>query len=253
MKCKSLLPTARLLTFLQLSVLFPLEQRNFKGSPRGRSTGNRYRKAIMECLARGILRSCNSLPWMFAAVMQIRWLCSIVVLTFGIALMGVMPIAAQSGCQPLDDAMNKVMTVPTHIYTVMSSVPSNGAKPRTDEASRSETIYVSGSVYAKVGGHWSRGDWTPQQIMKQEQENRQHSKYICRYLRDESVNGETAAVYATHSEGSDTGHTTSDGQVWISKSRGLPLRDEVDIDSGGPAGKNHYSGRYEYTNVQPPL
>jgi hypothetical protein len=59
-------------------------------------------------------------------------------------------------------------------------------------------------------------------------------------------------VYGTHSERSDGGHITSDGQVWISKSRGLPLRDEIDIDSGGPAGKNHYSGRYEYTNVQPP-
>jgi hypothetical protein len=166
--------------------------------------------------------------------------------------MGAAPLAAQSGCQLIDDAMNKVMTVPTHIYGAMSSVPSNGAKPRTEDASHSETIYVGGSVYTKVGGHWSRGDWTPQQVMKQEQENRQKSKYTCRYLRDESVNGETAAVYSMHSERSDVGHQTSDGQVWISKSRGLPLRDEVDIESGGPAGKNHYSGRYEYTNVQPP-
>jgi hypothetical protein len=172
---------------------------------------------------------------------------------FALPLVGVTPLAAQSGCQAVDDAMNKVMTVPTHIYGTMSSVPSNGAKPRADEGSHSETIYVGGSVYTKVGGRWSRGDWTPQQIMKQEQENRQKSKYTCRYLRDESVNGETAAVYGTHSERSDVGHVTSDGQIWISKSRGLPLLDEVDIDSGGAGGKNHYSGRYEYTNVQAPM
>jgi hypothetical protein len=183
----------------------------------------------------------------------IRWLRNIGALTFGIVLMGTTPLTAQSGCQPVDDAMNKVITVPAHIYTTMSSVPSNGTKPRTDEASHSETIYAGGSVYTKVGGRWARGDWTPQQIMKQEQENRQKSKYTCRYLRDESVNGEGAAIYSTHSERSDVGHIMSDGQVWVSKSKGLPLRDEVDIDSGGTAGKNHYSGRYEYTNVQPPL
>ena len=182
---------------------------------------NRQRKAIIRYLAKGTLRSRNSLLWFFAALIAIRRLCLVVALPFGLSLIGPTPLAAQGGCQPVDEAMNKVMTVPTHIYGAMSSVPSNGAKPRTDDASHSETIYVGGSVYTKVGGHWSRGGWTPQQIMKQEQENRQKSKYTCRYLRDESVNGEPAAVYSTHSERSDVGQVTSDGQVWISKSRGF--------------------------------
>ncbi len=161
--------------------------------------------------------------------------------------------SGQGGCESVDKAMNKVMTVPTHIYGAMSSVPGNGAKPRTDEASHSETIYLGESVYTKVGGRWSHGDWSPQQVMKHEQENRQKSKYTCRYLRDESVNGEPAAVYSMHAERSDVGQVTSDGQIWISKSRDLPLRDEVDIVSGGTTGKNHYTGRYEYTNVKLPL
>jgi hypothetical protein len=173
--------------------------------------------------------------------------------TFALSLLAATPLAAQSGCQPVDEAMNKVMTTPTHIYATMTSVPSNGANPPTDETTHSETIYVGGAAYVKVGGKWSRGEVTPEQIMKQEQENRKNSKSTCRYLRDESVNGEAAAVYSTHSERSDVGHITSDGQIWISKSSGLPLRDEVHIDSGGAVGKNHYSGRYEYTNVHPPL
>jgi hypothetical protein len=98
--------------------------------------------------------------------------------TYGFWLMGAAPLPAQTGCQPVDDAMNKVMTVPTHIYGAMSSVPSNGAKLRTDEASHSETIYVGGFAYTKVGGRWSRSDWTPQQVMKQEQENRQEQVYL---------------------------------------------------------------------------
>ena len=89
---------------------------------------------------------------------RIKSLYARIAFTSGLWLMGAAPLAAQSGCQLIDDATNKVMTVPTHIYGAMSSVPSNGAKPRTDEASHSETIYVGGSVYTKVGGHWSRGD-----------------------------------------------------------------------------------------------
>jgi hypothetical protein len=58
-------------------------------------------------------------------------------------------------------------------------------------------------------------------------------------------------VYSTHAERSHP-ETKSDGQVWISKSKGLPLRNEMDID-GGDRIKNHHSVRYEYTNVQPPL
>jgi hypothetical protein len=70
-----------------------------------------------------------------------------------------------------------------------------------------------------------------QRLMKQEQEDREQSKFTCRYLRDESINGEAAAVYATHAESAHP-EVKSDGQIWISKSRGLPPRDEMDVDAG---------------------
>jgi hypothetical protein len=164
--------------------------------------------------------------------------------TFGLSLIGVPRLAAQDNCQPTYDAMSKVITTPTHIYVTMTAVPNNGDKPIT-----AETIYAAGSAYVKVSGKWTRGQMTPQEVMKKEEENRRNSKTTCRYLKDEAVNGEIAAVYNTHSE---TGDIKSDGQIWISKSRGLPLRQEFDIDSGGPGGKHHQSVRYEYTNVQPP-
>jgi hypothetical protein len=180
---------------------------------------------------------------------KVRLLWGMTVFTCGLSLIGATPLTAQGNCQPVDDALSKVMTTPTHVYSTMNAVPNAGDKLHTYE-----TIYAGGSVYTKVGGKWTRGPWTLQQVMKQEQENRQKSKYTCRYLRDESVNGETAAVYSTHSERSDEdlGQMKSDGQVWISKSKGLPLRQEFDIESGG-SGKQHHSARYEYTNVQPPL
>jgi hypothetical protein len=191
---------------------------------------------------------------LMAILLQIQRSCSIVALTLGITLMGAAPLAAQSGCQLVDDAMNKVMTVPSHIYTAMSPILSNGGTSRPSDTIHNETIYVGGSTYVKVSGKWSRSEWTLQRIMKQEQENRQQSKFTCRYLRDESVNGEAAAVYSTHSERSDEdlGQITSDGQVWISKTKGLPLRHEFDINSGNSR-KQHHSTHYEYTNVQPPM
>jgi hypothetical protein len=88
---------------------------------------------------------------------------------------------------------------------------------------------------------------TTQQMLEQEKENREHGTATCQYLRQESVNGAAAAVYAVHSENEDV---KSDGTLWIS-GKGLPLREEVDTDVGDPA-KTHHSIRYEYGNVQAP-
>jgi hypothetical protein len=72
----------------------------------------------------------------------------------------------------------------------------------------------------------------------------------CHYLRDEIVGGEAAQVYSMRTEvdGSINDHT-----IWISKSRGLYLRQESDISvSGSESDKRHISTRYEYTNVHAP-
>ena len=70
-------------------------------------------------------------------------------------------------------------------------------------------------------------------------------------MRDESLHGESAAVFSAHQKNGDF---TTDAQIWISKSKGLVLREEEDMDVGGGAsGKSHLSIRYEYSNVQAPL
>jgi hypothetical protein len=181
---------------------------------------------------------------MFMEVKRMNLRSTIGRLPFALLLLSAMPLAAQGNCQPVFDALSKVSTTSTHIYVAMNAVPNGGDKPRTIE-----TIYAAGAIYTRVGGKWNRSPITPQQVVKQERENRQRSNFTCRYLRDESVNGETAGLYSTHAETADQ---KSDGQIWISKTRGLPLRQEIDIDTGGKTGKNHSSMRYEYGNVQPP-
>ena len=150
------------------------------------------------------------------------------------------PIAAQGSCQPVFDAMTKVINTPSHVYNTAN----DAGKTRT-----METIYAGGAIYVKVKDKWTRSRLTPQDMLKQEQLNRQNSKYSCRYLKDEPVNGEAAALYSAHSENPEA---KSDSQIWISKNKGLPLRQELDINAEG-GGKNHYSVRYEFGNVKPPL
>jgi hypothetical protein len=148
--------------------------------------------------------------------------------------------AADAGCQVLFDAMTKKFTVPSHGY-MTEAVP--GGKSKT-----SEIIFANGVIYLTHDGKWIRSRMSEQDMLKQEQENIRDSKTACRYLRDESVNGEAAALYEMHSQ-NDT--VKSDGQIWISKSKGMPLHIEADIDTGG-GDKQHMSTRYEYNNVRPP-
>jgi hypothetical protein len=64
----------------------------------------------------------------------------------------------------------------------------------------------------------------------------------CKFLRDESLDGEPSAVY---SEGFKSKAGNSNGMVWISKRTGATLRQDVDVDLGSK-GKGHQAIRFEY-------
>ncbi len=151
--------------------------------------------------------------------------------------------AADAGCQPTTDAMKKYAAVPSHLY-ITTIAQYNGGKPKT-----SEMITVGGVTYVGTDGKWIRSKVTPQDILNDQKDEEEQVKDTCRYLRDESVNGEAAAVYSVHSESPDD---RVNHQIWISKSKGLPLKQKTDIDVGGAMGKSHKSLRYEYSNVHPP-
>jgi hypothetical protein len=101
-----------------------------------------------------------------------------------------------------------------------------------------------------VKGRWTRSAVTPNDVLQQEMENEKQGKSTCQFVRNESVDGEAAAVYSMRRE---TETVREDGQVWISKANGRALRKEVDVDYGGAVGKGHLSARYEYSNVKAPM
>ncbi len=158
-----------------------------------------------------------------------------------VALMASHFALAADSCQPVFDAMSKVLVTPSRVFS------KDGTGARDDAKPESESIYFGGAIYVKINDKWIRSKMTAQQMLDQEKENREHGSATCGYLRDEVAGGEAAAVYSARSENEGV---KSDGQIWISK-KGLPLREELDIDVGDP-GKMHKSVRYEYSNVQAP-
>jgi len=75
-----------------------------------------------------------------------------------------------------------------------------------------------------------------------------NSQSVCRHLRDETVSGELAVVYSSHSA---SDRSTIDSTFWISTSKGLVLRMDADI-TGKSGSKSQMSVRYDYKNVQKP-
>jgi hypothetical protein len=142
------------------------------------------------------------------------------------------------------DAVAKQYSTPVHIY--MTQVAAfRGGKPRS-----SESIFAGGTIYIQARGKWMRSPMSLEKMRRQREENIRNAKSMsCRYLRDEAVDGEAAAVYNSQSETEDT---KSSSTLWVSKRTGLPLKNEIDIDTGGGPGKQHDSVRYDYSNVRPP-
>jgi hypothetical protein len=149
------------------------------------------------------------------------------------------PALAQTSaaCKPVTDAMLKVATTPHHTM----------ANSGTSEAI--ETIAIDNTTYLKMKGAWRKSPMTPQDQLKQEQENIKNAKvYTCQLLRTESVNGVSTNVYKVHSEAQDAG--ASDGTVWIAPSLGLPVRSEQVIDTTGS--KIHMTITWDFANIHAP-
>jgi hypothetical protein len=150
------------------------------------------------------------------------------------------PLFGQS-CTPVNDALNKVMMAPVHIYSSTKS---------GDKVVTTETIYSDDGIFTNSGGKWQKSAMRREQVAQQESEARKKGTNSCEFVKEESVDGETASIYSTRMS---AGEQKTEGHIWISKSRGVPLRNEVDLLSG-PKGeiKRHYSVRYDYKNIAPP-
>lgn len=150
-------------------------------------------------------------------------------------------------CKVAIDAMMKQIGTPTHVF-----VTETGMEGKHGKATNHEMIYAGDAIYIQMEGHWKRSPMTVQQMRQQEEKNqRDMTSMSCHYLRDETVGGETAAVYGTQSTTPALGKSTA--TMWISKRTGLPLKSEnsmgIDDKYSPPINETI---RYDYVNVHVP-
>ena len=158
------------------------------------------------------------------------------------------PLRAQSAqCAPAYAAMSKLFDKPFHSFTIdtaQTDAGLHGGQPRV-----SESIWTGTGYYIMVRGQWSKSRVDVAE-MRKDLNDASTKKATCSHVRDESVNGEAAALWRIHSVSEDD--DTTDTDAWISKSSGLVLKSDVHLDIGTTLGKSHIVSRYEYTNVRLP-
>ena len=163
-------------------------------------------------------------------------------LTFAVS--GGPALAADAACKPVTDALVKLAGTPNHarmhVTAAYQSAPTDG-----------ETITTANAMYVKAGGTWRRSAYDPKNEMAEMTQGFLAQKISCKSVGDENVAGESAALYDTVNKQEDG--TSVDSRVWISKSRGLPLKQTIDMDVGGKRGKSHTEVSIDYANVQAPV
>jgi hypothetical protein len=136
-------------------------------------------------------------------------------------------------CKPVRDAQRKQAQTAFH-----ETSTSNGA-------TLLEKIFTTKALFVRRGsGHWIKVPTTPQDLTDAMEETGM-ALSSCSRMREEAVEGKTAAVWAAHLH---TGNPVQeiDMQIWISSSTGLPLRTESNQRGA------HVSTHLAYDNVQPP-
>jgi len=150
--------------------------------------------------------------------------------------------ALDGTCQALIGTSAKIFNMPFHFY--FTHTDPDG------KTTTMEDVFVDGAAYVPIRGKWFRMPVSSMDTKDLVQLSLKDAKNLsCHALRDESVNGESATVYSVHSEDERGIH---DALVWISKSKGVLLREETDVQKPGQSGKSHASVRFDYNNVQAP-
>jgi hypothetical protein len=153
--------------------------------------------------------------------------------------------AQDASCKAVFDAIRLQAKTPNHQYFTIS-----GAE-RDSNAQTNEMINTGSARFILLNGKWQSQAESPREVLKREEKNFKNSNTICRVVREEMVEGTPSTVFV---EQSQTGPISSLGLLWIAKSSGLPLREQIDTDAGtGPGGKRHLEIRIVYADVKAPV
>lgn len=150
--------------------------------------------------------------------------------------------ADDTACQAVLEAIVKQTAVPVHQKVSIESAAAPG-KPLL-----SEIIRTGDKMYMQIRGQWTSRPYDNQKAATDAREAMQKARHTCTRLRNEAVDGQAADLYSVQSK---TGQSSSDSQIWISPTSGLPLRQHTEIATGG-GGSSRHDVRFDYRNVTAP-
>lgn len=153
------------------------------------------------------------------------------------AALGTAPLSARADdCATIRSAMFAQAKVP-YARTMTTIQPGQ-------PVSRGEMVVTGTKMYVQVNGAWQSMPYSAQEMIDRATENAKKSKQTCRKVGAELVDGEATTIYSDHEE---TPRGVVDSRIWMSDSRGLPLKLETHFESG-----MSLSSTVRYDNIQPP-
>jgi hypothetical protein len=157
-----------------------------------------------------------------------------------VGIMGALAVAPMSAraddCATVLSAVFAQAKVP-YASTMTTSKPGQ-------PVSRNEAVVIGTKMYVQVNEAWQPVPYSAQEMIDQITENAKKSKQTCRKVGVELVDGEATTIYSDHEE---SPRGIVDSRIWISDSRGLPLKIEAHFESG-----MSFTSTVRYDNIQPP-
>jgi hypothetical protein len=141
-----------------------------------------------------------------------------------------------------DDCANMMNTMIAHIgtpYAATMTTQTPGGETKT-----MKTVSSGGMMYVEMPDGWKSMAMDPKEQADMMRKAAATAKETCHHAGDEVTGGEPSNVYIAHVENRGS---VSDNKVWISKSRGLVMKTDVQIQGG-----QHVTMTFDYNNVMVP-
>jgi len=149
------------------------------------------------------------------------------------------PLAHAGDCGGTIKSASIAQVKVPHAVVHVTTVP--GKPPQ-----RIEMVFKGDKAYTLMNGAWSSTAFSAkdQLEMINTSSDRAAKTATCQRMGSESVNGESATVFASHD---DLRGKAIDARLWLSDKTGLPLKSEVHMASGMVL-----TDEFRYTNVEVP-
>ena len=159
-----------------------------------------------------------------------------------VALTGQHANADDAACKAVLQAVIKQTAVPVHQKISTETAAARG------QLLQSETMHIGDTLYMQVRGQWTTRPYDAGKAADDARQALADVEHTCSRIGSEAVGGQAAELYRVQSK---KGTVSTDSNIWISTSSGLPLRQRTTTRDQGLIGMKH-DVSFDYANVRAP-